>query len=147
RFSFEKDYRRKEITDCNPLQHSRNPDVRQGKLRKACKKFAKQKDYYSSADDLQIKIAITAADLDATAERERNGDPDNKKEKRKDEIGWSPAVPCSVFQRPVDVRPGARIINQHHAGDGQTTKDIQRHKPARYRHVSNRRRCYLVHYG
>ena len=46
------------------------------------------------------------------------------KRKRKDEIGWRPAMPFRVLQRPVDAGPRAGIIHQHHARDRESAKDI-----------------------
>ena len=54
----------------------------------------------------------------------RDGDADDKKKEWKYPVGGREAVPLGVVERPIN-RRCPRIIDQHHAGDGQTAEDIE----------------------
>ena len=58
-------------------------------------------------------------------ERERNRHTNNEQEERKDQIRRRPAIPFSMLERPIDMRPGAGVVDEHHARDRQTAKDVE----------------------
>jgi len=43
-------------------------------------------------------------------------------------IGGGPAVPLSMFDRPVGSVVAARVVDQNHARNSQATKDVQVHE-------------------
>ena len=47
-------------------------------------------------------------------------------EEGEDEVGRGEAVPLSVAERGVDVRPGAGVVHRDHAGDGDAAQDVER---------------------
>ena len=77
---------------------------------------------------LRYRSRLHAAFFNATRKRERDRNADDEEEERKDEIGRRPAMPFRVLQRPVDAGPRAGIIYEHHAGDRDSAKNIERDK-------------------
>lgn len=54
-----------------------------------------------------------------------DGDPNDKKEERKDKIGGCATVPGCMPQRRINMVPGARIVHQDHGGNGYAPEYIQ----------------------
>ena len=127
-FRVQKNDRSKEITDGDALQHAGNANSRELKIRKACEKNSQRENDQRAPDDLQVKIALAAAAFNATAKREWNRHANDEQEKRKDEIGGRPAMPLRMRERPIDVTPGARIVYQHHPGDRDAAKHVERNE-------------------
>src|SRR5262249_5002098 len=98
-------------------------------IRKAIEKQPESEDDRGAFDYFQIKVAFDTAFFHASRESECDRNTDDEKEKWKDEIGWRPAMPLSVFQWPGDAGPRAGIVHQHHACDRDTAKDIERDQP------------------
>src|SRR5262245_43589716 len=96
------------------------------KVREAVEKQAQSEDDRAALDDFEIQIAFDAALFDAPCKRERDRDADDEEKEWKDEIGRRPAIPLGVFQWPVDAGPRAGIIYQHHCGDSDAAKDVER---------------------
>ena len=67
----------------------------------------------------------------SSAERERDGHAHDEEEVREDQVGGGPTVPLRVAKGSVDVRPATRIVDEDHRGDGEASKRIERHEPAR----------------
>jgi hypothetical protein len=63
--------------------------------------------------------------LDLTAESETNCYAHYEKEKGENKIGGGPAMPLSMFKRPIDMLPGAGVVYKHHPGDRDSAKHIQ----------------------
>jgi hypothetical protein len=111
------------------LQHAGNANRREIKVRKARQKLSQQKDDCGSIEDFEEERATSIATFYSLSKRERNGDPNDKEEKREISDRGRPSMPLGVLERPVDVRPRAGIVNQHHAGNGQaaeTSREIKR---------------------
>ena len=66
-------------------------------------------------DDLENDRLEFVATFNSLPERQRDRHADDEQEERKDEIGRRPAMPLRVPERPIDVRPRAGIVNEHHA--------------------------------
>ena len=49
----------------------------------------------------------------------------NKQKKWKDQICRCAAVPFSVTQRTINIRPVARSVNNYHEGNGKPAKGIK----------------------
>ena len=94
--------------------------------------------------------ATTFAAIEARGERKRHGHADYEKEKRKDQISRSPAIPFGVLKRPVDVFPTAGIVDQDHGRDGGAAEYVERNESASagaWRGIrrEKRGRCSRVH--
>ncbi len=71
-----------------------------------------------------LRTPVTLCGARSQCKRDRH--PDDEEEKRKDQIGWRPTMPLGMTEGPIDVTPGAWIIDKDHAGDGQSAKHIER---------------------
>ena len=78
---------------------------------------------------LRYRIAFDRAFFNAPRKRERDRNADDEQKERKDEIGWRPAMPFGVLQRPVDAGPRAGIVYEHHSGDRDAAKNVERNEP------------------
>src|SRR5437870_7677320 len=96
------------------------------KIWEAGKKLSQRKDDQRALDDFPIETAVAATFINSSSKRERNRDTDNEQEEGKDQICRRPAVPLGVLERPVDMRPRAGVVYQHHAGDRQAAEDVER---------------------
>jgi len=59
------------------------------------------------------------------AERQRDGDADDPNERRKNDVGWGPAVPVRVLQRRVHGIAGSRGVDEHHEGHCDASENIE----------------------
>src|SRR5262249_15637719 len=53
------------------------------------------------------------------------GNSNEEKKRRKDEISWSPAVPLGVHDRPIGVFITTGIVDDDHARNHQTAVDVE----------------------
>src|SRR5260370_17861476 len=72
RSGFDKDDRRKEVTNRDALQHAGNAHRREMKVRKAGEKLSEQKDDGRAIENLEEEIFELVAALDPFAEAERD---------------------------------------------------------------------------
>src|SRR6266550_1898210 len=92
----------------------------------AIQKQTQGKDNQRALDDFQEEVATRAANFNAARKCQWDSDSNYKKEKRKDQISRGPAAPLCMVQRPIDVAPRSRIVHQHHAGDRDAAKHVER---------------------
>ena len=126
----QKDQRRYQVTDRDPLQHAGDADGSELKIWKAVEKQSEAKNDRGAFDYLEIQVTLDSSLFNTTRKRKRDRNADDEEEEREDEIGRRPTMPLSVFQRPVDTGPCAGIINEHHAGDCDSAKDVERDQAA-----------------
>lgn len=50
---------------------------------------------------------------------------DGKQEKRKYQVGGRASVPGRMLQRRIDIRPGARVIDQDHEANGGAAEYVE----------------------
>src|SRR5437868_2757367 len=98
------------------------------KIRKAGEKFAEQENDCGSIGDFDEERSTRIAAFNSLSKGEWNCHAYDEQKKRKDQISRRPAIPLCVFERPINVRPRAGIVDEHHAGDGETAKDIERNE-------------------
>jgi hypothetical protein len=67
------------------------------KIWKAIEKQPEAKNDRGAFDYFEIQVALDSAFFYATRESECDRNTDDKKEERKDEVGWRPAMPFSVL--------------------------------------------------
>ena len=128
-FRVQENDRRKQITDRDALQHAGYADRRELEIGKTGEKYSQREDDQRTPDDLQIKVALAAALFHAPAKCERDSDANDEQEERKNKICGSPTMPTGMGQRPIDVAPRARIVDQDHPGDRDAAEDIERNQP------------------
>ena len=46
-------------------------------------------------------------------------------EEWEDKVGRCATIPCRMAERRIDMRPGARVVNEDHARDGDTTQNVK----------------------
>src|SRR6185437_8433356 len=100
------------------------------KVREAVEKQTEAKNDRAAFDYFEKQIASDVSVFNAACERERDRNTDDKEEEWEDEIRWRPAMPFGVFQWPVDAGPCAGIINEHHSGDCDSAKNVERDQAA-----------------
>src|SRR5713101_981509 len=131
---FNENDRREEVTNRYALQHARNPNRREMKVRKAGEEFSEQEDNHRAIKNLEKEGLEFVTTLDALTKAERDRYADDEQKEWKDQVSWRPAIPFSVFQRPVDVRPRTGIVHQNHPDDRQAAKDVERNEAVVVRH-------------
>src|SRR5260370_3727893 len=134
RSGFDKDDRREEVTDRDALQHAGNAHRREMKVRKAGEEFSEQEDNHRAIENLEKEGLEFVTSLDALTKAERDRYADDEQKEWKDQVSWRPAIPFSVFQRPVDVRPRTGIVHEHHPDDRQAAEDVERNEAGVVRH-------------
>ncbi len=128
----EVDDRCEEITERDPLQHAGDTQLRQCHplIRNRIQDQADDKDQRRSSQDFKIEVMQAASARDSLLKCQWNGHADDEDEEGEDQIGRSPTIPFGMLQRRIDGVPTARIVDQNHAGDRQSAKDVQRKQPA-----------------
>ena len=69
---------------------------------------------------------MDTAGFNASCKSKRDGNADDEKKKREDEIRGRPAMPFGVFEWPVDTGPRAGIIYQDHSSDSNAAENVER---------------------
>src|SRR5713101_8175969 len=95
-------------------------------IRKAGEKFTQQENDCGSIDNFDEERATGIAAFNSLSERQRNRHAYYEEKEWENQISWRPSIPLSVLERPIDMRPRAGIVDEHHAGDCETAKDVER---------------------
>jgi hypothetical protein len=99
-----------------------------GEEGKAVDEEAEQEDERAASKNLAPDRGLIVAVDPPRVQRQVGRDANDEEEEGKDQIGRSPTVPGGVFERRIDRAPGAGIIHEEHAGDGQTAKHVEGEK-------------------
>ncbi len=88
-------------------------------------------DRHPAPEGVAREIAAVRALFHTLFEREHARDTHDEQEPREDEVGRRPSVPLRVVERPVEMRPVARVVDEDHSHDRQAAKEVEgREAPA-----------------
>ena len=82
-----------------------------------------EKDEQRSFDDFFPENGIAC--LFQSGHYKRHGIAHGKEEEREHQIGGCTTMPGSMFERGINMRPGAGVVDEDHEGDGGTTEHIE----------------------
>ncbi len=121
--------RSEEVDDADAGQDSGDPEaleaVQKRNERIERHQPAHDDDRHPAPEGVACEVETVGALRHALLEREHAGDAHDEQEPREDEVGRRPAVPLRVVERPVEMCPVARVVDEDHPHDGQAAKQVE----------------------
>jgi hypothetical protein len=132
-FEIVNNYRCKEVAQCNTLQYTHDAQVAElfeynviilpFNKRTPVKEETDEENQQCAFDDFFPENGIAC--LFQSGHYKGHGIAHSKQKKREDKIGGRITMPGSMFERGINMRPGAGVVDQDHEGDGGTTEYIE----------------------
>jgi hypothetical protein len=122
--SAETDQSGAEIAERNSCEDAVDANVSEMKVGVGAQKHLDREDDCGAAEEVSGKAESGVASSNTGLKGEDDRHADEEEEAGEDEIGEGPAIPNSVIELRVDVRPVTGIVDENHEGDGDPSEDV-----------------------